>query len=299
MKLNFLRFLSLIVFIILNTSFFHSAKAINNEGYILLKSDMNIKFTDSSNLKLPIGINDNIRFFKIIGNNLVIVADANEKDSSITRSFIFVNIKSKKTDISVVKIPKAGSNYFLSVRKNSELKIFLRKKYSSLTFPEMLTKFILERQITSFDYYFGNIVYSTAKGSIVYYNFFERTIRKLLNNNSKNQKSNSMVNFSLSGDKIIYISNDSLKSESPQNIICLYDIKKKNVYAKIRIPFASQAKLSKNEDKLIVLVSPENKVKVKNKAIISLPVYNKIIIYNISKKKTDQDIYEIDACWEK
>jgi hypothetical protein len=244
-------------------------------------------------------MDDKIRFFKIIGNNLITVADATDKDSSIIRSFVFTDIKTKKLEISTFRIFKAGTNYFISIKNKSEQNIYLRKKYSSLTFTEMLTKFILERQITSFDYYFGNIVYSTSKGSIVYYNFFERTIRKLLNNNSKNEKSNSMVNFSFSGDKIIYISIDSLKSENPQSIICLYDIKKKNVYSKIRIPFATQAKLSKDENCLIVLVSPENKVQMKNKTIIRLPLYNKIIIYNIAKKKTEEDIYEIDACWDK
>lgn len=271
----------------------------NTDNYIVLESSMTIKFPDSSRVNMPFDHDDGIRFFKVIGGNLVLVVDAIGKDSLITRSFAFVDLKSKSSTISTVKLLKPGTNYFISLKDKTEEKIFLRKKYSSLTFPEMLTKFILEKQITSFDYYYGNIVYSTLKGSIVYYNSFERTLRKLLNNNSKNEKQNGMTSFSPSGDKIIYISYDSIKSGKPQSIICIYDIKKKNVFSKIKIPFASQAKLSKNEKKLIVLVTPENKAMTRNKVTIRLPMYNKIIIYDIEKKKTLKDIYETDACWDK
>jgi hypothetical protein len=269
------------------------------ENYIVLESTMNIKFPDSSQIKLPFSPEGIVRYFKITGNNLLAVIDTLAKDSLITRSYIFIDLKTKKLNISTQKILKQGTNYFISLKANIEEKIYLRKKYSSLSLTEMITKFILEKKVTSFDYYYGNIVYSTLNGSIIYYNLFERTIRKLLNNNAKNEKKTGMANFSPHGDKIIYISHDSLKTDNPQSIICIYNIRTKNVFSKIRIPYASQAKLSADSNKLIVLVAPENKIQTRNKTIIRLPLYNKIIIYDIDKKKTEKDIYEINACWYK
>ena len=97
---NLVFFISFVAIILFGQNRVWSANSNPAENYIVLESNMNVKFPDSSDLKLPFDHDGDVKFFKVIGNSLVTVIDIFDKDSVITRSFVFTDIKTKKNTIS-------------------------------------------------------------------------------------------------------------------------------------------------------------------------------------------------------
>jgi len=261
---------------------------------IYLESSMTIRFPDSTFVKLPFNKEENVKYFKFNFGKLITVVDTIGKDSLINRFFFITDVITRKTNTIRQFIDKKNNKYFVEQRSFGLDTVYLKQPSLNSSLTEVITKFILENKAESFDYFFGDLVYVNRFGTITYYNSHELFIKKLLNNNPKEKKKISKVNFSCFGNKIIYISKQMFEKNDIETIINVYDIKNQIVSTKLKMQSGIEGKLSPDGKTLMVVVYPELIEKYRNKMH---PIYDKIVLFDLVENKTKNTIYEYNACW--